>query len=175
MRTATTGRHCTVWADSSRRPQRTRCTATNGTDLARLGPAPLSQADLHYLRALVARTEGRLDHAWQHAQMGLDVAEAAGIRLRVIDAVHLLAALAQKRGHPTTAARLFAAATTERARVGYVPREVPDPDEVKRFEERARTAEPDAWAQGAALTLADAVDDARHSRGERSGAKFGQR
>ena len=71
------------------------------------------------------------------------------------------------------AARLFAAVATERARIGYVPRELPDPDEVQSFEEQARTAEPDAWAQGVALTLADAVEYARRSRGERTRARIG--
>ncbi len=84
-----------------------------------------------------------------------------------------MAVLAHRRGHLAVAARLFGAVAAERARIGYVPIEMPDLDEVAAVAAETRAAEPDAWAQGEALTLAGAVEYARRSRGERNRARAG--
>ena len=150
--------------------------ATNSTVSSRPSPptSPGSathrcrHTDLHYLRALLARADGDLDGAWNHAHHALDVAEPAHLHLRAIDDLHLLGVLAHQRGQTATAARLLGAVTAERARIGYVARELPDGDTVDAIEADLRMSEPVAWAEGEALAFADAIEYARRSRGERS-------
>ena len=141
---------------------------TFAADFARISDAPLPTTDLHYLHALLARADGDLDGAWNHAHHALDVAEPAHLHLRAIDDLHLLGVLAHQRGHSATAARLLGAVTTERTRIGYVARELPDRDAVDAIEGDLRVSEPVAWAEGEALVFADAIEYARRSRGERS-------
>ena len=124
-------------------------------------------ANLHRLRALLARADDDWDRAWEHAHTCLSVAHPARLRLVAIDALHLLAELAHRRGQPATAARLFAAVATERARIGYVTVEVPDPATVAAAEAEARAADPAAWTEGSRLSFEDAVELAQRSRGER--------
>jgi DNA-binding CsgD family transcriptional regulator len=142
-------------------------------DVARTGNPPRPLVDLHYVRALVARAEGRVDDAWQDVHAALDVAHRAGLRLAVIDALHLLAELAARRGHPTMAARLFGAVSAERARIGYTAHEVPDCEAVNDADAAVRHDEPDAAAQGAAMALDAAVSYAQRTRGERGRSTVG--
>ena len=58
--------------------------------------------------------------------------------------------------------------SAERARIGYVAHEVPDPDAVAAVGAAIRDDEPDAWAQGEALAFDDAVAYARRARGDRT-------
>ena len=142
-------------------------------DVARLGDPPRPLVDLHYLRALVARADSDWDEAWSQAHAALDAADRAGLRLAAIDALHLLADLAARRGHRAVAARLFGAVSVERTRIGYVAHEVPDPDAVDALDAAVGHDEPDAWAQGAALAFDDAVAYAQRARGERARATVG--
>ena len=136
--------------------------------MARIADAPLPTADLHYLRALMTRADGDLDIAWDHAHHALEIAVPAGLHLRAIDHMNLLGILARQRGQTTTAARLLGAVAAERARIGYVARELPDGAAVAAIDADLRVAEPVAWAEGDALTFADAIEYAQRSRGERS-------
>jgi DNA-binding CsgD family transcriptional regulator len=140
---------------------------TDAADLARIGEPPLPLSDFHYLGALLARHEGDLDGACAEAHRALAVAEPAGLHLRTIDHLHLVAALAHQRGQTTMAARLFAAVTTERARIGYVACELPDREAVDAIATDVRAANPAAWTEGEVMAFTEAVDYARRSRGER--------
>ncbi|MDQ1423467.1 MAG: hypothetical protein QOD72_965, partial [Acidimicrobiaceae bacterium] len=142
-------------------------------DLSRVGAVPLPTADLHYLRAVIARADGDLDTAWTETHAALEIAAPVGLRLRAIDHLHLLAVLSHQRRQPTTAARLFAAVRHERDRIGYVACELHDRDAVDTIETELRETEPAAWAEGEGLAFTDAVDYARRSRGERSRATVG--
>ena len=98
------------------------------------------------------------------------MAEGAGIHLRVIDAVHLLAALAHQRGHPAMAARLFAAVATERA-ASATCLELPIPT-TSSASRSSRTQHPNLGARR--YTHAHRRRRyARRSRGERNRAKIG--
>ena len=141
---------------------------TFAADLARIRDAPLPTTDLHYLHALLARADGDLDGAWNHAHHALDIAEPAQLRLRAIDDLHLLGVLAHQRSQTATAARLLGAVTAERTHIGYVACELPDRDAVDAIEASLRLSEPAAWAEGETLDFADAIEFARRSRGERS-------
>jgi len=141
---------------------------TFSADLARINDAPLPVTDLHYLHAVLARADGNLDGAWDHAHLALDVAQPAHLHLRAIDDLHLLGVLAHQRGHLATAARLLGAVTAERTHIGYVACELPDRDAVNAIESDLRSSEPAAWAEGDALVFAEAIEYARRSRGERS-------
>jgi hypothetical protein len=113
-------------------------------DLDRIGPIPLPSADRHYVRAVIARFDGDLDHAWAETHAALEIAAAADLRLRTIDHLHLLAALSHERGQPTTAARLLGAVRAERDRIGYVTFELYDRDAVAALEIKLADGEPTA-------------------------------
>jgi DNA-binding CsgD family transcriptional regulator len=137
-------------------------------DVERLDDAPLPRTDLHYLRAVVARAAGDIDTAWTEAHRALEIAHPARLGLRVVDDLHLLAVLAHERGQTASAARLFAAARTERDRIGYLACELPGREAVDAIGARLEATEVDAWAEGSTLGLAAAVDYARRARGQRS-------
>jgi DNA-binding CsgD family transcriptional regulator len=87
----------------------------------------------------------------------LEIAAPAGLRLRAIDHLHLLAVLSHQRRQPMTAAR-----------IGYVVRELPDRDAVDLIEAELHGAESEAWGEGVGLAFSDAIEYARRSRGQRS-------
>jgi predicted ATPase len=140
---------------------------TLAADVSRLGDPPLPLGHLHYIRALVARQRGDVDVAWEQAHAALDIAHRSGLHLVAIDALHLLAELAARRGHAATSARLFGAVSAQRARIGYIAREVPDPDVVDALERTVDDDQPDARAEGEALTFDDAVAHAQRALGGR--------
>ena len=61
----------------------------------------------------------------------------------------------------------------ERARIGYVTRQIPDADAVHAVEAELRVDEADAWTQGEALGFDEAVAYAQRSRGERARSTIG--
>lgn len=137
------------------------------TDVARLGWPALPAAHLAHLRALLASACGEDDDARRHAHECLQVAHGAGLRLVAIDALELVAHDAFRRGHDATAARLFGAIATERDRGGYRAVNVPDREALQGAAAAAHSAAPEGWAEGAALSFADAVAYAQRARGER--------
>ena len=147
--------------------------AATADDVARLGEPPLPLTDLHYVRALTSRARSDLDDAWQHGHRALEVAARNRLRLRAIDALHLLGALAGERGQHALAVRLHATVAAERMRIGYVAVQLPDSTSVAQDTERLRQLQPSAWTEGARLDLDDAISLARRGRGERSKATTG--
>jgi DNA-binding CsgD family transcriptional regulator len=73
-----------------------------------------------------------------------------------------------QRDHSAIAARLLGAVAAERARIGYLARELPDGAAVDAIGGNLRADQPAAWAEGEALAFADAIEYARRSRGKRS-------
>jgi DNA-binding CsgD family transcriptional regulator len=93
--------------------------------------------------------------------------------LLTVDALELLAEVAERRGDARRAARLFGAAGAHRDRIGYVARVVPNTEPVDRTAQRLNAEEPAEFAEGAALSLDAAVELARRARGERGRSQFG--
>ena len=130
-------------------------------------------------RALVglAGFDGDRDQAWEHAHEGLEVLADFGDRLGVAEALETVAGLAVARDQPDRALRLLAAAERFHDDTGLVRFPV-DAERVERYAIAARTqldpADAEAcWAEGAQLTLDEAVAYARRGRGERARPQVG--
>ncbi len=142
-------------------------------DSRRLSDAPRPAIYAQLIRAIAARARDDTEEAWDAGHSALDLAHATQHRLLAIDSLHLLADLAARRGHPRPAARLFAAAASERTRLGYVAVELPDADQVAIVTEHLRQNEPGAWDEGGILDFDEAVAYAQRSRGERARPALG--
>ena len=132
-----------------------------------VGAPPLFPNALHHTAALIALAEDRVDDTVAEADAALEVAHAAGMVLRALAALELVAECAWKRGNAATAARLFGAATAERERIGFVARWTVHPDLHEAVIAECRAEHSDAFSEGMGLAFDDAVEFARRARGER--------
>jgi predicted ATPase/DNA-binding CsgD family transcriptional regulator len=129
-------------------------------------------------RALVglAGLDGDPDQ-WEHAHEGLEVLADYGDRLGVAEALEAVAGLAAARDHADRALRLLAAVEQFHDDTGIVRFPLPaERAERHTAAARARLAPDDAeacWAEGAQLTLDEAVAYARRGRGERDRPQVG--
>jgi len=122
--------------------------------------------------ARVARAEGDWSRAYELACDGMEQASGAGHLLWAIDLLELGAVTGADLGRAGEAARLLGAAECQRKATGY-RRRAPADDELAPVLAGARTAlgqEPfdQAFAEGRALTLTEAVGYARRGRGSHS-------
>ncbi len=125
---------------------------------------PYERCGSALLAAHLARARGDRLSMESHAHGALELAEARGITLALIDALELHALAAGDRGASDEAARLLGAAGAARERSGY--RWQPLHQRRALDELRPKLAEP-ALAEGAALSLAEAAAYASRGRGER--------
>lgn len=93
------------------------------------------------------------------------------MRTFYVDSLDALAALALRAQSPAEAERILAASSTARSTMGYPPRPVDEPAH-RAVVDAARSALGDeefatVWAEGAALSLDDAVAYVRRARGTR--------
>ena len=128
-------------------------------------------------QARVARARGDTSLAWELAEEGLETARRRGAQLFVVDFLELVALLAVDAERLTEAARLLAATTAERERLGYV-RFVPDEGDVEAALRRLeRALGPSGLAaattEGAGLSVDEAAAYARKGRGRRGRPRFG--
>ena len=117
------------------------------------------------------------DEAWEQAHEGLEVLVDAGDRLGTVEALEAVAGLAAARDHPDRALRLLAAADRFHDDTGIVRLPV-QAERVERHTAAARARlDPDdaeaSWAEGAALSLDEAVAYARRGRGQRARPQLG--
>jgi DNA-binding CsgD family transcriptional regulator len=130
-------------------------------------------------RALVglAYLESDPEEAWELAHDGLEVLADAGDRVGAVEALEAVAGLSVARGHPDQALRLLATAERFHDDTGLVR----FPLQAERAERhtaaaRAQLNPEDAeacWAEGAQLSLDEAVAYARRGRGERARPQVG--
>jgi predicted ATPase/DNA-binding CsgD family transcriptional regulator len=128
-------------------------------------------------QARVARARGDTSLAWELADEGFETACRRGAQLFVVDFLELVALLAADAERSTEAARLLAAAATERERLGYV-RFVPDQAAVDAATRKLEAALGSsglaaATSEGRGLSVDDAVAYARRGRGQRGRPRFG--
>ena len=135
--------------------------------VAALHDQPRHTAMLAFDQALLAIVADETTQAWEHAHHMLEVAARGGYRIELIDALELLAVTADRRNLPVTAARMMAAARTERDAIGYVARLADKLLQLEQLEQRLHHDAPDAWNAGSTLGRAEIVDYARRSRGQR--------
>lgn len=130
------------------------------TDIAREAGSQALLARCLHARGELAEQEGDLTRAWSAYQQALDVRAQAGLVVTAIESLDALARLAGQRDDEAFAVRLAAAAQGNRGRLG-----IPTPPRVKSTVDDKAFDE--AWAQGAGLSLADAVSYAGRNRGPR--------
>ncbi len=121
-------------------------------------------------RARLRAVQGELQEAESLAHQALSLGLEAGDRLGVVDALELVARLAADQGGPREAVRLWAAAESGRAELGYArfPVDRPAHEAALAVAEQALGDEcAAAWAEGEALSLEDAITYAARGRGER--------
>jgi predicted ATPase/DNA-binding CsgD family transcriptional regulator len=152
------------------RREEARARAERGLAAARKLDVPHLVADsLEQLAVLATDDDPRRAEDLHHEALALRVAH--GSRLFQIDSLDALAGLAARSESFAEATRLRAAADAARGARGY-PRPAIDGDEHARLEARLRdalgeTAFAEARAEGAGLTLDEAVAYARRARGSR--------
>jgi DNA-binding CsgD family transcriptional regulator len=127
--------------------------------------------------AQLAQFDGDLLHAWELAHQSLEILAAYGDHIGVGDALETVAGLSAALGKPDQALRLLAAAKRFHADTGigrfplqadYYDRHVAAAQE--QLSEDDATA---CWAEGASLTLMEAVAYVRRGRGERGRPETG--
>ena len=122
-------------------------------------------------RADLAGAAGDLAGARRLRHQALEIQERIGDRAAVTRALEALAALASSEGHHDRAVRLFGAASALRERFGFARPAPVEAIHLADLERARRATEPDAWheawEQGAALSLQEAVSYARKARGQR--------
>lgn len=121
--------------------------------------------------AAVSRQAGDLDKSERHCEAALRELVEVGARPAAVHALEEAAATAVASGDHVLGTRLFAAATCERERLGYVR----GPAVMAAYNELLTTARVDlreaafeeAWESGLALTVAEAAGRLRGNRGPR--------
>ncbi len=128
-------------------------------------------------RSRVEMAQGELDAAERDAYDALEIAARIGGDLVVPLALECLAIAAAQTDNHLMAARLFAAAAAARQRMGFVRFKVLDEgDETTIAVVREALGENEfdaAWAEGAALSIEEAIAYAQRGRGERKRASSG--
>ena len=132
-----------------------------------LGAFPAHATFRDQWRTIVSVARGRYDDAWESAHAMCEQAHASGLVLPTIDALLLLADLADIRGQAVTAARLAGAARAARARTGYRRPLRVEPLSADRLASRLAGEHAEAFAEGERMALSDAVELVQRSRGER--------
>lgn len=128
-------------------------------------------------RARVEIAQGELDAAERDAHDALDLATRLETDLVVPFALDCLAAVAGEAGNNHVATRLFAAAESARQTMGVVQFKALESDDEARIgavrDALGNKDFDDAWAEGAALSIEEAVAYALRGRGERKRAGSG--
>src|SRR6266508_2277860 len=120
------------------------------------------------VRAELATREGDVQKAESEAHEALTLAREAGDQMGVVDALELLARIAAEQESHREAVRLWAAADSMRDRLGYrlvIDRASQDAAIAKARENLADFSA--VWAEGAKLSVEDAIAYAARGRGER--------
>ncbi len=123
------------------------------------------------VRSKLLALEGDMEEAESLAHEALSLGREAGDQIGLVDVLELLARLVAEQNSPREAARLWAAAESMRAELGYRR----FPVEQGPYEEAVASAKgalgPEefaaAWAQGAKLPAEEAIAYAARGRGER--------
>jgi DNA-binding CsgD family transcriptional regulator len=146
-------------------------TLDEATTLAREGKLTWVLGRAAHLRARLRSAEGEIQEAEALAHQALTLGREAGDQLGLVDALELLARLIAEQGSPQEAVRLWAAAESRRAELGYArfPADRAPHEAALAEAKRALGSDEFAteWAEGAALAVDDAIAYAARGRGER--------
>ena len=134
------------------------------------GDLPMARSFCDLIDAKVAHANGETTAALESASRALVVAEQHGIRLISVFVLELLACIAGDDDDLERAARLLGACATFRERNGFAFRW---PDADRRVDDLRGRLDASVLAQGASLTIEEAVEYAQRARGERGRPEFG--
>jgi predicted ATPase/DNA-binding CsgD family transcriptional regulator len=141
------------------------------TSLARSGALTWVLGRAGLVRAKLRAREGDLHEAESSAHEALALGRDAGDQLGLVDGLELLARLAAQQESAKEAVRLWAAAESLRAELGYVRFPVEQGPYEAAVASAKQAVGPDvfaaAWAEGAKLSLEEAIAYAARGRGER--------
>ena len=141
------------------------------TSLARAGAMTWILGRAARIRAELRARQGDPQEAESLAHEALSFGREAGDQIGLVDALELLARLVAEQNSPREAVRLWAAAESMRAELGYrrFPVEQEPYEEAVASTKEALGLEEfaAAWADGAKLSVADAIAYAARGRGER--------
>ncbi len=139
--------------------------------LARSGAMTWVLGRAGLVRARLRARQGDLSEAESRAHDALSLAREAGDRLGQVDGLELLARLVAERDSPREAVRLWAAADSLRAELGYARFPVDRAPHEAAVVAAREALGPDefaaAWAEGARLSAEEAIGYAARGRGER--------
>ena len=142
-------------------------------DVDTFGAMPYPQATLLRCRSLLAIEQERDEEALHAAHALVDEAHASGLALLTIDGLETIAELMHRRNAAVPAARLFGAAAAARAAIGYRRRHTPHTAQLDALVDAAAADQVDAFTEGQALAIEDAIEYARRARGERGRPNHG--
>jgi predicted ATPase/DNA-binding CsgD family transcriptional regulator len=140
------------------------------TDLARSGALTWVLGRACLVSAKLRARQGDLPQAESRTHEAVSLAREAGDQLGLVDGLELLARLAAEHGAHWEAVRLWAAADTVRNELGYRLATHRTANEAALARTRESISPDDfarAWAEGAKLSLEEAVAFAARGRGER--------
>jgi predicted ATPase/DNA-binding CsgD family transcriptional regulator len=141
------------------------------TALARSGALTWVLGRAGQVRAKLRAGQGELREAESLAHEAIGLTREAGDRLGLVDGLELLARLAADQDSPTEAARLLAAAETQRATLGYarfaIDRATHEAAVAAARKPLGADAFNTAWAEGTRLSAEAAIGYAARGRGER--------
>ena len=139
--------------------------------IARGSTCPGSSPTLWTTRAFLAEEEPDRASELHHGALAIRVDH--GLRTFYIDSLEVLATLMAHTNRHDESVRTFAAASEARHSIGYPRRPIDQPEHDATVAElRATLGDPafgEAWAEGAALALDDAVALVRRTRGRAAG------
>jgi predicted ATPase/DNA-binding CsgD family transcriptional regulator len=140
------------------------------TSLARSGALTWVLGRAARVRAELRTRHGDLQEAESLAHEAIKLAQEAGDQLGVVDALELLATLAAEQDSNKEAIRVWSAAESARTALGYgfaIDRDAHDAA-ITRVKQNLGQAElAAAWAEGAKLSMGEAIAYAARGRGER--------
>jgi predicted ATPase/DNA-binding CsgD family transcriptional regulator len=140
------------------------------TPLAREGALTWILGRVVRVRAELRARQGELHEAESLALEALNLGHAAGDQLGLVDALELMARLAVEQGRAREAVRIWSAADSRRTELGYrlvVERAAREAALTAAKEALGQDDFVTAWAEGAKLSVAEALAYASRGRGDR--------
>jgi DNA-binding CsgD family transcriptional regulator len=141
------------------------------TSLARAGGFTWVLGRAARVRAVLHEGDGNLHEAESLAHQAVSQAREAGDQVGVVDALELLARLAEEQHGHKEAVRLWAAADSLRNQLGYARFPVDQAPREGALSKARQALAPDdfaaAWADGAKLSAEEAIAYAARGRGDR--------
>ena len=152
-------------------PEEAAAFIDEATSIAQAGALTWALGRAARVRAEIRERDGDIREAESHAHEAVSRAREAGDQIGLVDALELLARLVAEQQSPMEAVRLWAATDSERQRLGYARFPLHQGPYDAAIARAKNTLGPNdfaaARAEGAKLSVGDAIANAARGRGER--------